>query len=168
MLRCQTAALTRTPSGQTRNSSSHLVSPTCTSCPFQFGSCQVLFKCFSSIPLVTFSDADHNVCRRYIELYIQPRNYTMNTVPLAHEMHGYSYFSNADVIFSSDTLQVSSNQQDRVLSTRCRGIRMGEPLGFTVKVKTGPGCQGRVWISPAIPTGCCCMPDGFGFALVLG
>lgn len=84
MLRCPTAALARAPLGETRSGSSRLVSPTYAGCPFQFGSCQVLFKCFSGVPLVTLADADRNVCGRNIELYIQPLNYTVSTVPLAH------------------------------------------------------------------------------------
>lgn len=38
----------------TRDSNSLLVSPTDAGCPFHFGSCQVLLKCFSNVPLVTF------------------------------------------------------------------------------------------------------------------
>lgn len=84
MLRLQPAALIRTPLGETRNGSSRRVSPTYAGCPFQFGSCQVLFECFSSVPLVTLADADRSVWGRNIELYIQPLNHTVSTVPLAH------------------------------------------------------------------------------------
>lgn len=72
-----------------------------TGCPFQFGSCQVLFERFSSVPLATLSDADRKVCRRNIEPYMQALPYAVSSVPLAQSGHGYSHSSNAGGILSS-------------------------------------------------------------------